>query len=193
MSNAQHSQVKAEWYTPETFLLVAKKVLGTIDLDPASDENGNILVGAQRFITKEQDGLTCEWLPDDTHPVTIWMNPPGPVRRKKGAPMLPENRPLPKLFWERLMVYRSRNQVQHAIVAAFSIEQLQQSQNWGVSSMMEFPFCIPKRRVQWNAAPDAAEANSPTHASAFIYVPGTIDRTVDFEFWFSELGNVSLP
>ena len=58
------------WHTPPEWLDLAKEVLGTIDLDPASNEIANKLVQAKRFYTKEENGLLPPW-----HG-TVWCNPP---------------------------------------------------------------------------------------------------------------------
>lgn len=59
-----------EWYTPEKFVNLARKVLGNIDLDPASCEYANRTIKADKYFTIEDNGLTHEWHGN------IWMNPP---------------------------------------------------------------------------------------------------------------------
>jgi phage N-6-adenine-methyltransferase len=59
-----------EWYTPAEDIARARKVLGKIELDPASSDIAQETVKAERYYTKEQDGLAQEWGGN------VWMNPP---------------------------------------------------------------------------------------------------------------------
>ena len=59
-----------EWYTPADIIENARKVLGNIDLDPASSEIANETVKAEKFFTAEDDGLAQIWEGN------IWLNPP---------------------------------------------------------------------------------------------------------------------
>jgi phage N-6-adenine-methyltransferase len=59
-----------EWYTPERYIEMARKVLGTIDVDPASNDYAQATVRAATFYTVETNGLDKEWRGK------VWMNPP---------------------------------------------------------------------------------------------------------------------
>jgi phage N-6-adenine-methyltransferase len=59
-----------EWYTPQEIIEAARKVLITIDLDPASSEVANTIVRATTFYAAEDNGLSHPWRGH------IFMNPP---------------------------------------------------------------------------------------------------------------------
>lgn len=59
-----------EWYTPAEYIEAARTVMGTIDLDPASNDFANGTVKAETYYTEETNGLAHEWTGN------IWMNPP---------------------------------------------------------------------------------------------------------------------
>lgn len=59
-----------EWYTPPEYLDAARDVLGGIDLDPASSDKAQEIIGASQYFTIEDDGLAHDW-----HG-RVWLNPP---------------------------------------------------------------------------------------------------------------------
>lgn len=59
-----------EYYTPEFIIEAARRVMGFINLDPASSERANERVKARRFFTPKEDGLAQEW------PGNVWLNHP---------------------------------------------------------------------------------------------------------------------
>lgn len=61
---------ETEWYTPVEHLERARRVLGAIDLDPASSAIAQERVNAAQYFTRESNGLARVWRG------RIWLNPP---------------------------------------------------------------------------------------------------------------------
>lgn len=59
-----------EWYTPPQYIESARRVMGKIDLDPASSECANGVVKAKKYFDEATNGLDKKWHGN------IWMNPP---------------------------------------------------------------------------------------------------------------------
>jgi hypothetical protein len=59
-----------EWYTAAIYVETARKVMGCIDLDPASSDIANKTVKASKYYTKGDNGLNKKWSGN------IWLNPP---------------------------------------------------------------------------------------------------------------------
>jgi ParB family transcriptional regulator, chromosome partitioning protein len=191
-SNVKHSSSKDDWMTPQDVIEAARKLLGAFDLDPASSAQANKRVRAERFIDKTEDGLCASWGGPQSS-ITVFLNPPG---SKKG------NRSISALFWERLMIEYRAGIVQEAVFVGFSLEQLQTTQDKGVPSMIEFPFCVPAKRLRF-VDPDDSGRNSPSHANVIVYVPplaedmlSSADREsqiAEFASIFSRFGGVLTP
>lgn len=86
-----------EWYTPSPYIEAAKEVMGDIDLDPASSEVANRVVGAKQIFTIEDNGLEQDWTG------RVWMNPP------YAGELIP-------LFCDKLVNYFATGDIQEAIV-----------------------------------------------------------------------------
>lgn len=65
-----------EWYTPKDYIESARKVLGGIEVDPASSDKANEIVQADLYYTKETNGLDKKWLNKDGKPSSLFLNPP---------------------------------------------------------------------------------------------------------------------
>jgi phage N-6-adenine-methyltransferase len=70
LSGGLFSSVKSEWYTPKKIIEGVVRLFGQIDLDPCSNDKENPTVPALNHFTKEDDGLSHEWIGK------VYMNPP---------------------------------------------------------------------------------------------------------------------
>ena len=59
-----------EWFTPSCWVERARRAMGSIDLDPASNKSAQDIVRATRWFDKECDGLAHPWHSN------VWLNPP---------------------------------------------------------------------------------------------------------------------
>ena len=65
------------WFTPKNFTDSARKVMGSIDLDPFSSAAANKLVQATKFYTEEDDAFQQNWkVRRQFKDKAVWMNPP---------------------------------------------------------------------------------------------------------------------
>lgn len=62
---------ETEYYTPEEIIDAARRVMGGIELDPASSQGANQVVRAERIFTSADDGLSQPWVAK-----SCWMNHP---------------------------------------------------------------------------------------------------------------------
>lgn len=64
------SQGTVEWYTPPAIIELARRCLGGIDLDPASNTTAQDWIKAAEFYTQDDNGLVLPWFG------RVWLNPP---------------------------------------------------------------------------------------------------------------------
>lgn len=124
----RHSMDSPEWYTPLPFIEAAREVMGGIDLDPASHEEANRNVKATRYLTEQDNGLTCQW-----HG-RIFLNPPGGFVNE---------------FWFRLLHEFQAAHVSEAVWIGYSLEQLQTIQAKAGSRLtpLHFPTMFTAKRI----------------------------------------------
>ncbi len=134
-----------EWYTPPTYVETARRVLGHIDLDPASSAIANLVVGAGCFYTKAQDGLAQPWEGN------VWLNPPY-------GDLAPQ-------FVGKVLSEHEAGTVPAAIVLLNS----QTTSSAVVSAAVELPALLHRPPHTLHQR-DGSKNSSPANGSVFIYM-----------------------
>lgn len=169
--NIQHSSRTDMWFTPIDIIERARRVLGEIDLDPASCAEANERVKAAKYYTEAENGLTLPWYGK------IFCNPPGGKTGNKSNTVL---------FWQKLM----DSDFEDAIFLCFSLEAMQTTQQAG-NGVASYAFCVPRRRIAFDK-PDGTRGKAPSHSNCIVYVHRRVDASAKFVAEFEDLGTVRL-
>jgi ParB family chromosome partitioning protein len=114
-----------DWYTPPEYIAAARGVLGAINLDPASSDAANKVVQADRYYTKEDDGLAQPWNG------FVWLNPP-------------YNMPLIEQFVDRVIDEYESGVIDGAIVLTNNSTDT----GW-FHKLIEYPVCFTRGRIRF--------------------------------------------
>ena len=153
---------EVEWHTPSEHVEAARRVLGGIDLDPASNEAAQETVRARAYFTKETDGLSRPWAG------RVWLNPPyaaGVVDR----------------FVEKLVDHVEAGDVRAAILLVHARTDAEWFHRAAEASAR---VCFTRGRVRF-LRPDGDDPGAPTTGSAFLYFGRRVEA---FRRVFSPLG-----
>lgn len=150
-----------EWYTPACYIESARRVMGSIDLDPASSLIANERVGATKIYTQEDDGLLYEWSGN------VWMNPP-------------YAQPLIMHFVSKLAESEKVNQ---AIVLVNNGTETA----WGQTLLKACSsVCFPQGRIRF-IDPNGNVGQSPLQGQMIAYIGSNTDA---FRTEFAQYGTV---
>lgn len=134
-----------EWYTPIQYIEAARKVLGEIDLDPASSLAAQENIQARAFFTKAEDGLMRQW-----HG-RVWLNPP-------------YAQPFIWNFVEKLVLELTEARVTEAILLTHSYTDTAWFHH---AEAIAASICFTRGRIKF-VDPDGEEC-APTQGQAFFY------------------------
>lgn len=161
VANHHISDDSYEWYTPAEYIEAARRVMGTIDIDPASSETAQEVIKAKKFFTKETDGLLPIWAGN------LWLNPPYSI-------------PEIELFIGKAVQHFQEGKVKQAIILTNNSTDTA----W-FHLLTQYPFCLTSGRIQfWNAE---GKTLSTRQGQVFFYLGSNV---TEFVKEFSEFGVV---
>jgi hypothetical protein len=169
VSDPELSSESAEQYTPGDVIAAVRYTLGTIDVDPASCELANRVVGARLYFTKADDGLSRAWRIEGEEPGSVFCNPPG---SKRGvAP-----------WWHHGARQWLAGEIDRMFFVIYNLNLLQVSQAHakpGDAIPLDGALCVPNKRVRYyhpsESGDDVVRGEQPTRPSAFCLLPSHKD------------------
>lgn len=167
-----HSSSTNEWFTPEKYIQAVRRVLGHIDLDPASCEAANLTIQADEIFTKKDDGLLRNWLGK------VFCNPPYGKCLWYGSTQSNQ-----KLWSEKMIEEYARGSMTDGIL----LVNAQTSEKW-FQPLWEYPICFTDHRIKFVSS--SGEKSQPTHGNCFVYfgdIPGA------FQYEFRHFGHIAIP
>lgn len=152
-----------EWATPVKFIESARSVMGSIDLDPASNDEAQKMVLAKSHFTQERSGLDQNWYGN------VWLNPP-----------YGQGLALP--FAKKLVESYLSGDVTQAIVLTNNVTDTAWFKDTlGATATM---LCFPSPRIQF-IAPEGTKKSSNSKGQVFSYLG---DNIVEFVMEFQKYG-----
>ena len=153
-----------EWYTPAEYVEAARAVMGGIDLDPASCEAAQATVRADRFFSKEQDGLAQPWQG------RVWLNPP-------------YSRDLIGLFIAKVLTEFEAGGIEQAVILTNNDTETQWFHDLANTARL---VCFTKGRVRFKSPLNTSD--SPRQGHTFFYLG---DRPDAFAARFKDFGQIA--
>lgn len=136
-----------EWGTPKKYVESARKVMVGIDIDPASNDEAQKIIGADWYYTEVDDGLAQPWIG------TVWLNPP-------------YGRGLAVVFIKKLLEELTEGRATEAIVLTNNVTDTL----WFSDTLGKYAtaFCFPNHRIQF-VAPEGTKKSSNSLGQVFSY------------------------
>lgn len=159
-------QKSNEWYTPYYIIEAARQVMGSIDLDPASCLEANLVVRADKFYSEQENGLAQAWHGN------IWLNPPfGKTRNQSNQ----------ALFVRRLVIEHRAGNVTQAILL---ITPKNTCSYFKV--LWDYPICFADHHVQFHRP--NGQVKDQMFGVSFVYLGKNEQRFIDI---FSKFGTIA--
>lgn len=157
-----------EWFTPPDIVERVRRVMGSIDLDPASCFEANQIVKASHYYNASDDGLNRPWFGN------VYLNPP--YRRGLIEP-----------FCERLIEHLQGCLVDQAIVLINNATDT----NWFRRlSLFSSAICFPGKRIPFLSPAEGTKKRRPLQGQCFFYFGPRDMRFCDL---FAEIGHCWVP
>lgn len=165
-----------EWFTPARYIEAARQTMGGIDLDPASCAEANLIVKAEHYYTKEDNGLLQEWS-HAGRSARVWCNPPY-------GRSLNYNSGNAGLFAKKLLTEYHDGHIEQAVL----LTTVQNDARW-FQPLWQFPICFSNHRIHFYTTHPTKKNPTATHmfGTAFVYVGSNIER---FTEMFARFGVV---
>lgn len=163
-----------EWYTKPRYIEAARDVMGSIELDPASCAAANAIVQAERYYTKEQNGILQEW-----RARSLWLNPP----YGRSAKLQGQHFSTIKLFVDKcLAAYQSGDVLQAIILVTTEVNA-----KW-FYPLWQYPICFADHRVNF-FVPEFTKSGkySQMFGTCFVYLGPNEARFTEV---FSKFGRI---
>jgi hypothetical protein len=174
-----NSSASAEWFTPACYIKAVREVLGTIDLDPASCEAANRIVGARCYFTAADNGYMREWRGNIfLNPPYGWCYPDGRCKEKGGLSA--------QGHWAKRLIaqYQAGN-----VTEAILLVNANTGEQW-FQALWDFPICFVNHRIQFIPGEGTDPRKQPTKSNAFVYFG---PRPARFREVFGQFGQVVTP
>ena len=153
-----------EWYTPTEYIEAARSVMGEITVDPASAEEAQRIVQADRYYIKQEDSLGDDicWYG------CAWVNPP-------------YSKPLINQFVGKVISEYDKGHLTQAIILTNNSSDTK----WFHSLLARFPACFTQGRVSfWRAG---GEVFGARQGQTLFYLGDNVEK---FKSVFSDFGLV---
>ena len=184
-----------EFHTPPKILKAVREVLGRIDLDPASSARANLEVGAEKFYTKEQDGLNSKWKGK------VWMNHPFGFAEKACDPRF-TSKPCEKKIcarrgYHQFMDYPGNAGWVNKLIESYESGQVREalcicfaatSETWFQPLIRNYPVCFLYPRTNYHNSKGRL-VKGVSKGSVVFYLGRNVDA---FKKVFASLGAVKI-